>query len=295
MGRWRRQQGGIHHKDAQGARSQNWRPPVDAWQASVPSWEKKFCTLVGSVPWRKVLETKKCMYLYDNVVQWNDSAGEEAFNNAKNRYWAEINCLPCNISLPDPDMYIDEVDWNSSVDPELLLDLEQEPVADCEGDKDENAVILGDSLLLNQPFSCTGWGEAEEDFRQATDLPCHPGYGECDRNVDNCTNPWEHNYDQSNGAWKNNGWGNYQNASWGWDQRKNSSNELETYNYEPDKGDGGRTGGYWGMWDDNRRKDESSHQHMSRYRTSRFQGDDYQTSRGWRNGRGRRRVNFAHE
>ncbi|KAK8994398.1 hypothetical protein V6N11_045490 [Hibiscus sabdariffa] len=38
----------------------------------------KFCDLVGSVPWRKLLETKRFMNLYDNVVQWKDSAGEEA-------------------------------------------------------------------------------------------------------------------------------------------------------------------------------------------------------------------------
>ncbi|KAK9289436.1 hypothetical protein L1049_007591 [Liquidambar formosana] len=62
------------------------------------------------------------------VVKWNDSAGEEAFHNAKNRFWAKINGLPCDLPFPDPDIYIDEIDWNPNIDPELVLDLEREPI-----------------------------------------------------------------------------------------------------------------------------------------------------------------------
>ncbi|KAK8651436.1 hypothetical protein V6N13_141037 [Hibiscus sabdariffa] len=51
-----------------------WRRQKATWQPTVPSWEMKFCNLVGSVRWRKLLETKRCMKLYDNVVQWKDSA-----------------------------------------------------------------------------------------------------------------------------------------------------------------------------------------------------------------------------
>jgi len=263
----------------------------DTWQLSVPPWEKKFCTLIGSVPWRKLLETKKCMYLYDNVVQWNDSAGEEAFHNAKNRFWAEINGLPCDILLPDPDTYIDEVDWNSTIDPELLLDLEREPKSHSDGDKDENVVILGDSLPLNQSVPCTGWGDAEEDLRKTTDIPWNPGYGYCDHNVDNA-NSWEHNHGQSNRAMVDNGWENDQNDSWGWNQWESGCNEWENNNNVSNNMDAG--GGYWGMWDDNGRKIEGSDQYMSRYKTSRFHGNDYQMAHGWRNGRGRG-VNVAYE
>ncbi|KAF5473238.1 hypothetical protein F2P56_009863 [Juglans regia] len=281
MGRWRRQQGGTQHKETQGTRSQNWKPPVYAWQSSVPSWEKKFCTSIGSVPWRKLLETKKCMYLYDNVVQWNDSAGEEAFHNAKNRFWAEINGLPCDISLPDPDIYIDKVDWNSSIDPELLLNLEQDSNAPSEGDKDEKAVILAD-FLLNQPSCCTGWGEAEEDLRKTTNLAWHPGYGNYNQAVNNNNDYWEHNYGQSNGAIEDNGWANYQNDSWGWNQWENGGcNEWEKNYIESEN---------------NSRRKEVSDRYMSRYKTSRFHGNDYhQMGRGWKNGRVRRKVNFAYE
>ncbi|KAG6638467.1 uncharacterized protein LOC122278802 [Carya illinoinensis] len=290
MGRWRRQQGGTHHKEtqSQGTRSQNWKPPVYAWQSSVPSWEKKFCTSIGLVPWRKLLETKKCIYLYNNVVQWNDSAGEEAFHNAKKRFWAEINGLPCDIPLPDPDIYIDEVDWNSSIDPELLLNLEQEPKAPSEGDKDEKAVILADSLLLNQSFCCTGWGEAEEDLRKTTDLAWHPGYGNYNQAVNNNNGYWEHNYGQSNRAIEDNGWETYQNDSWGWNQWEKNYNESENI-------DGGRAGGCWRMWDNNSRR-EVSDRYMSRYKTSRFHGNDHhQMGRGRKDGRVRRKVNLAYE
>ncbi|KAK8619087.1 hypothetical protein V6N13_133054 [Hibiscus sabdariffa] len=144
---WRRQEGEIHHQGIQGTRSYSRTPSLATWQPTVPKWEKKFCVLVGSVPWWKLLEAKRFMYLYDNVVQWNDSACEEAFHNAKNRFWAKINGLPCDIRLPDPDSYIDKIDWDSEIDPELLLDLERVPKVPDEKDKSENGVILGISLV----------------------------------------------------------------------------------------------------------------------------------------------------
>jgi len=161
------------------------------------------------------------------------------------------------------------------------------------GDKDENIVIPGDSLPLNQSVPCTGWGDAEEDLKTNTDLPWHPGYGYCDHNVDNA-NSWEQNQCQSNLAMEDNGWGNDQNNSWGWNQNqwKNGCNEWENnYNVSNNMGSGN---GYWGMWDNNSREKEGSDQYMSRYKTSRFHGNEYQMAHGWRNGRGRR-VNVAYE
>ncbi|OVA12780.1 hypothetical protein BVC80_1375g8 [Macleaya cordata] len=140
------------------------------WQPTVPSWEKKFCSQVGSVPWKKLLETKKVMaYYYENIVKWDDTAGEVAFNNAKARFWAEMNGLPCDdIPLPDPDMYIDEIDWNTKIDPELQSDLDKQQLpSDDENEEDNdgsgNVWFQGDALyFMNQPVVCTGWGEDEE-------------------------------------------------------------------------------------------------------------------------------------
>ncbi|EOY09111.1 Uncharacterized protein TCM_024498 [Theobroma cacao] len=281
---WRRQKGEIHHQEMQGTRSHSRKPPLATWQPTVPSWEKKFCTLVGSVPWRKLLETKRFMYLYDNVVQWNDSAGEEAFYNAKNRFWAEINGLPCDIRLPDPDSYIDEIDWDSEIDPELLLDLEREPNTPDEKDKSENVVILGNSLLLNQSFSCGGWGDAEEGVVKENNMSSNW------KNQD-CENSWEQNYASNNCNMKDIEYRNCWNNSWEWNRRENNYNEWD--NNESNYVD--YRSGDWDAWDGTRRKREGPGRYMSRYKTSRFHSDNRQNNRGWRNVRGRQRANFAYE
>ncbi|TYI99358.1 hypothetical protein E1A91_A13G012300v1 [Gossypium mustelinum] len=280
---WRRQKGEIHHhhQGMQGTRSYTRKPSLATWQPTVPSWEKKFCTLVGAVPWRKLLETKRFMYLYDNVVQWNDSAGEEAFHNAKNRFWAKINGLPCDIRLPDPDSYIDKIDWDSEIDPELLLDLEREPKVPDKKDESENVVILGNSLLLNQSFVCGGWGDAEDSVAKENNLSSNW------KNKD-YENSWEHN----NGNTNDTGYGNCWNDSWEWNQRENNYNDWD--NNQSSYVDYRRTGD-WGTWVAPRKKKEGADQYMSRYKTTRYHGDNWQNNRGWRNARGRQRSNFAYE
>ncbi|KAK8531721.1 hypothetical protein V6N13_131080 [Hibiscus sabdariffa] len=279
---WRRQKGEIHHQGTQGTRSYSRKPSLATWQPTVPAWEKQFCTLVGSVPWWKLLETKRLMYLYDNVVQWNDSAGEEAFHNAKNRYWAEINGLPCDIRLPDPDSYIDKIDWDSEIDPELLLDLEREPKVPDEKDRSENVVILGNSLLLNQSFVCgAGWGDAEEGAAKENNMSS------------NCKEKdYENSWEPNNGNTKDTGYGNCWNNSWEWNQRENNyngwdNNKSSYVDY--------RRNGDWGTWDATGRKREGADQYISRYKTTRFHSDNRQNNRGWRNPKGRQRTNFAYE
>jgi hypothetical protein len=55
---------------------------------SVPMWEKNFCTDACAIPWAKLCETKRLMSLYKSVVDWDDSAALEAFNDAKARFCA---------------------------------------------------------------------------------------------------------------------------------------------------------------------------------------------------------------
>ncbi|CAL0310098.1 unnamed protein product [Lupinus luteus] len=167
MSYWRKQKDQSHNQMGyRRSSSYNRKPPLDNCHSTVPPWEKKFCAKVGDVPWGRLLESQRYMYLHENVVNWDDSAGKEAFHDAKNRFWADMNGLDCNISLPNPDIYIDDVDWNSSVEPELLLDLERDAIDDEV--RDREVVILDCSLLMNQSFSCTGWGDLEE----ATPKPC---------------------------------------------------------------------------------------------------------------------------
>lgn len=254
----------------------------------MPSWEKKYCSSVGSFPWRKLLENKRFIYLYDNVLQWNDSAGEEAFRNAKNRFWAQINGLPCDIALPDPDIYIDKIDWDCSIDPELLLDLEREPVSSDDCTQTENVSSLGNSLLmLNQPFSCNGWGDCEAPME---------GTGWGDSNEPVKATGWG-DWDE---AVKATGWGNFDEPvkATGWvdfcgamevpvwkDDWNNPSGWNQCENLK-DR----RTDGEWGRGNWNSRGED-----MSRYRSTRLYDNDYQADRGWRSGGGRKRTNFAYD
>ncbi|KAG7628176.1 hypothetical protein ISN45_At03g044590 [Arabidopsis thaliana x Arabidopsis arenosa] len=92
----------------------------------IPVWEKRFCEVIGSVPWQKVVEAKDFKSWYNgNVITWDDSACEDTFHNEKKRFWSQVNGLNCDVSIPDPDLYISEVDWDTFVDPELIRDLEK--------------------------------------------------------------------------------------------------------------------------------------------------------------------------
>ncbi|EXB93950.1 hypothetical protein L484_015495 [Morus notabilis] len=276
----RRGQGVFADQEGYMVRSKNYRrSSQETWQ--VPSWEKKFCFSVGSVPWGKLLETKKYIYLYDSVVKWNDSAGEEAFNNAKSRFWAKINGLPCDISSPDPDIYIDDIDWDASIDPELFLDLEREPEPSDESNQGERVLILGDSHI-DQPFSCTGWGDAEEVFQKGNEAQ-NPG------GTDDQKNPWEQSCEWGNKDIRGDqqGWGHNSNG-WG----KGFDHWGNNY------GNSGRVyGDHWGTLGTHNWNKDGSGWNNSRYKASRFPGDDYRTAdHGWRDSSGRRKgVNVAYE
>lgn len=260
----------------------------------MPAWEKKFCSSVGSVPWSKLLEAKRFMHLHNNIIQWNDSAGEKAFSNAKKRFYAEINGLPCDISLPDPDKYIDEVDWNSVIDPKLLSDLERDWSGDVEEEEEDvsERVILR-SELLNQSFGCTGWGDTEEAFQKDPNiLGPVPELGNFDLNAGEM-NSWEQYPPHSNmpskasgcdNNWYHNDWNcdNWNDCNWnGWDNNW----------YQP-----GNERDWGGTWDWNsRHRGEVAGCYMSRYRTSRFNGNDNQAHHRWRNGQRMRRDNFAYQ
>ncbi|XAR69895.1 hypothetical protein NMG60_11001652 [Bertholletia excelsa] len=260
----RRRKKDYGNQDASRARSQYRKPPAGIWHPTVPSWEKKFCYVVGSIPWQRFLENKKFIDLYDNVLNWNDSAGEEAFFNAKNRFWAKLNGLPCDIPLPDPDIYIDKIDWNSKVDQELLLDLESDSNAPDDQDKSEQVVILGKPLVAaNDLFSPSGWGDAEEDLKKRT----------CS-DLEKKENLWECDLAQANGAAGENKREDCLNNSQGlneWDNYYYHSNDLKYEN----------NAGKWERWVSRNRYQESNNKTISRYRTwRRFNGDDSAQSNG---------------
>ncbi|XP_047306456.1 uncharacterized protein LOC124909869 [Impatiens glandulifera] len=141
-----------------------WKP------AANPSWEKRFCNEIGNMSWPDLLEAERYIHTYPDVMNWKDSAVEEAFHGAKKRFWANINGLPCDIPLPDPDIYNHHVIESNNDD-----DGDQE-----EGDPYDGYSIEWDDLddISNvendfvQPLPPTEWGESSNEPILAT------GWGE---------------------------------------------------------------------------------------------------------------------
>ncbi|XP_052171270.1 uncharacterized protein LOC127787330 [Diospyros lotus] len=349
--------------------------------SGVPSWERQFCILVGSVPWEKVVVARHYMFCHNDVVKWNDSAGEEAFNNAKERFWAAINGLPCDIPLPDPNIYIDEIDWNPHIDPELIAGLDREYFNPDEGEKDKKVETTNEKVQ-NSPSTCAiGWqsnlfgcespweGNVLRDVEASKDVA--KGWDRWDgtknepRNLNTIKNPWERTCTLDEGKLKDNAWGswgdksrgwklqegcnkqfkNYQspwehghhnvgsvkgkgqsdarNSSWGWDHWDTSIHESRkfgsSYTSWEDGKDGGwgnygdinwrkqrrnqnagakhlpprRNGGSFGALNGGCQKRAGSPQNSSKFRSSRFEGDEYGTMHHWRKGPSQRRVSFA--
>ncbi|CAH8379482.1 unnamed protein product [Eruca vesicaria subsp. sativa] len=254
--------------------TQSQKPPLANFKQSVPAWEKEFCAKVGSVPWSKVLEAKRFMHLYERVVQWDDSAGEDAFNKAKSQYWAEINGVSCDLPLHDPDVYIDDVDWDAQVDNELVLDLERglDP-----GREEEHVVILDALFLSGQEYSGqgwgTGWGNAE---------------GVNEENVGKQENSWD---EQRCDGWNEDSWGRKEKpVGWGHENKNNNNSfRTESWDYRNRNSFNYKKDGNWNC---------SDHHHQGRERREwrkrgavPREGEQVDDCR-WRNGRGRSRVGF---
>ncbi|KAL9421056.1 hypothetical protein AB3S75_038591 [Citrus x aurantiifolia] len=200
----------------------------------IPIWEKKFCASIGKVPWQKIVDTQKFMY-NENVLNWDDSAGKEAFQNAKERFWAHINDFPCRISLPDPDIYIDEIDWNAHIDPELITDLESVYFAPDDGEKDpkvwrrfkrlRNLASIPEKECNGNsgsivPWECTNNKEVDgalkgkaQSWNQWDD-----SNGDL-RSSKKGHNPWESSFTQGNDVVKD--------KIWGWKQGDGNSNSND--------------------------------------------------------------------
>lgn len=241
------------------------------------------------------MEMKSCMHLYDNVLQWNDSAAEEAFHNAKARFYANMNGLPCDIPMPDPNMYIDEIDWDSQNDPELELELDHDPLVPNEDERTESVVIFGNSLVSNQGFSSTGWGDTEEGLKKVTNS-----------SMDNNGHLWDPSVGQTSGAVKGNGRGEFGNYTGCWNEGSNG------YGWNGSGwGNGWNNNGWgygwnnsyswgWNGYGNNSYKPhgqrEGTGRYAPRYRPPSFRGGQGQNwNNTSRNGNGRRRGNFVSE
>lgn len=101
---------------------------------------------------------------YKSIAEWDDSGALEAFDNAKARYWADINGLTSEIPLPGPDMYNGEVDHNPFIDPELVADLERKPPPPPPPQSNKHEDLSYEAFLnATLPVVATGWGDEEEE------------------------------------------------------------------------------------------------------------------------------------
>ncbi|KAK6776322.1 hypothetical protein RDI58_027323 [Solanum bulbocastanum] len=63
-------------------------------------------------------------YKQRQSTRTTQKSGEKAFYDAKNKFYAEFHNLPFdNFELQNPDLYIDEIDWNPKIDSNLLEEL----------------------------------------------------------------------------------------------------------------------------------------------------------------------------
>ncbi|KAI9075407.1 hypothetical protein K1719_042657 [Acacia pycnantha] len=194
-------------------------PLPDFQQDGVPLWEKKFCTLIGLVPWQKIVDTKNLMSCHTNVLNWNDSAAEEAFQNAKRLYWAKINSIPYEEESNDVGYKRRKVSAN----------VENSQECDStELDKaSENEVL--------------GWNQCEPGKHKNS-----PSNSE-----KNANNPWEHSVTHENRGSTDNGWEGGRAKIWGWNQVSGHSDRLKDQDcrYNPWQND---NKGWGKAWDDNK-------------------------------------------
>ncbi|CAL5193411.1 unnamed protein product [Lathyrus oleraceus] len=258
MANWRRNQGFNNHQVGnRRSSSYKGKSPLYNRFSTVPLWEKKFLATVGQVPWRKLLES------HSNVMKWEDSAVKQAFYDAKFRFWADINGYSWDIPLPDPDMYIDEVDWDASVDPELCLDLEREAEARHIMSQQEETVIVDNPLGHGWDFTPTGWEVEDEEVTK----PREPSYGDegwgSNNHENNETNSWE------------------QNDSQRWIPKEHYGGDLHD-KYQASNG-GNRN---WGAWEGNNRRRENNIS-WSKNHAYWHGNNQYKMNRGRKRGGGR--------
>nr|KJB20955.1 hypothetical protein B456_003G174300 [Gossypium raimondii] len=139
----------------------------NSWEP-LPAWEKKFCIKVGAMPWKRFVESKNNLFKTDKVFEWDDSAGLKAFQEAKQRFWEYYHRFPCTNKLPSnaADMYIDDIDWNSKIDPKLFLEIKS--ISDDEEEEKEEVKRIDSFSIPLEQIKATGWEYDEPTSRFPT-------------------------------------------------------------------------------------------------------------------------------
>ncbi|TYG92119.1 hypothetical protein ES288_A11G004800v1 [Gossypium darwinii] len=106
----------------------------NSWEP-LPAWEKKFYIKVGAMPWKRFVESKNNLFKTD----------KEYYHR-----FPYTNKLPSNAA----DMYIDDIDWNSKIDPKFFLEIKS--ISDDEEEEEEVKRFDSFSIPLEQ-IKTTGW------------------------------------------------------------------------------------------------------------------------------------------
>ncbi|KAJ9139649.1 hypothetical protein P3X46_030362 [Hevea brasiliensis] len=123
----------------------------------VPAWEKRFGLDMGGMKWKNFFYPKQDASKFTKIMEWYDSAGKESFQQAKKRFWAK-NRLPCKLfPLPSPDMYIDQINWNAKLDPQLFLDLEEARRQVQDHKEGNDCISLADIKPTGWDVDCEEW------------------------------------------------------------------------------------------------------------------------------------------
>ena len=122
--------------------------------------------MTSAIPWKQFLEAKKYAYLYNSILNWDDSAAEEAFKTAKDAFYANLQGIPCDVKSHDPDIYNNKIDWNSQENNDLIRDFESQPVDQDIDSNHEPVVIFGDALPdPYKNYAPYGWGDADDKVK----------------------------------------------------------------------------------------------------------------------------------
>lgn len=217
-------------------------PLPDFRHDGIPLWEKKYCTLSGCVAWQKIVDSKELIYCHHNVLDWKDSGAEEAFQNAKKRYWAKVNNLPCDISLPDPDAYIEQIDWNPCIDPELIKELDNAFFNVPDEEEQENAMQYKRTKISvngENPWECAATSVGRGLENNEVQGQNQADYHDNSENVGTTDNPWESSAIRGNQGLTDNAWEGGHDKSRGWNEGRDHNNLCSGWNsgcLQTDKG-----------------------------------------------------------
>ncbi|EPS70522.1 hypothetical protein M569_04261 [Genlisea aurea] len=126
------------------------------WVPAIPSWEKQFLLEVGSFEWADFVAAKKQTRVFTDILEWNDSAAREALEAAKERFYRRVNGLDPKSKAMDPDLHIDEIDWNDRYD-------DDDPVFDRKSVSEYEDVRSYHNITMDE-IQATGWDVESVEF-----------------------------------------------------------------------------------------------------------------------------------